>query len=251
MPTHFLHLIPTKRSKECMPHSISRAIVCGMLALLVMSGCAPYRFETMYREDTIVGWRVRVSSRLIAEEPGLLTQTLTLLQQQLTNIALVVPESALAKLRNIPIWIDFWTPHPGAMQYHASRTWLAQHGYNPDKENSVEISHPNLFLQWSRDQPWLVLHELAHGYHATVLGIGYQQVAEAYENARMRRLYDNVERYHSRSGRAYAITNVEEYFAELSEAYFGLNDFFPFTRKELRQFDPIGFEAIETAWQQK
>ena len=41
---------------------------------------------------------------------------------------------------------------------------------------------------------------------------------------------------------------MHEYFAELSEAYFGENDFYPFNREELKAFDLEGFEAIESLW---
>jgi len=48
--------------------------------------------------------------------------------------------------------------------------------------------------------------------------------------------------------KAYAATNAAEYFAELSEAYFGKNDFFPFTKIELERHDPVGFEMLKKAW---
>ena len=39
-----------------------------------------------------------------------------------------------------------------------------------------------------------------------------------------------------------------EYFAELSESYFGTNDFYPFIRAELKVHDPRGFEVLKAAW---
>ena len=48
--------------------------------------------------------------------------------------------------------------------------------------------------------------------------------------------------------RAYAMNNVAEYFAELSEAYFGLNDYHPFTRGQLEAHDPEGLRAVAEAW---
>ena len=47
------------------------------------------------------------------------------------------------------------------------------------------------------------------------------------------------------------MNNHREYFAELSEAYFGENDFPPFTRIDLQLFDLQGYEAIEAAWDRK
>ena len=43
--------------------------------------------------------------------------------------------------------------------------------------------------------------------------------------------------------------NHIEYFAELSEAYFWTNDFYPFNKAELEAFDPQGYAAVEGAWQ--
>ena len=45
------------------------------------------------------------------------------------------------------------------------------------------------------------------------------------------------------------MTNPMEYFAETTEAYFGRNDFFPFTRDELKKHDPEMFELLGKLWQ--
>ena len=71
----------------------------------------------------------------------------------------------------------------------------------------------------------------------------------AYNNALKSGKYDKVERTGSGIERAYALTNEIEYFAELSEAYFGKNDYYPFTRKDLEEFDPLGFALMQEAWQ--
>ena len=34
------------------------------------------------------------------------------------------------------------------------------------------------------------------------------------------------------------LTDHKEFFAEMSEAYFGMNDFFPFNRAELKREEP-------------
>jgi hypothetical protein len=39
-----------------------------------------------------------------------------------------------------------------------------------------------------------------------------------------------------------------EFFASLSEAYFGTNDYFPFTRDDLKAFDPDSYRVISEAW---
>ena len=94
----------------------------------------------------------------------------------------------------------------------------------------------------------MVLHELAHAYHFTVLSEKYAPLHAAYKQAMERKLYDSVEFVHGGKQKAYATTNAAEYFAELSEAYFGKNDFFPFTAEELAKHDPVGFETLKKAW---
>ncbi len=95
-----------------------------------------------------------------------------------------------------------------------------------------------------------MLHELSHGYHYYEVGIDNEAVIRAYKNAQTTGLYSSVP---SRNGdgsfvKAYVLTNLEEYFAELTEAYFGADDYFPKNRVELKEYDPVGYEAIKNAW---
>ena len=50
---------------------------------------------------------------------------------------------------------------------------------------------------------------------------------------------------------AEAIKEVNaQYFADLTEAYFGKNDFFPFNREDLKKYDPTGYQLMKTVWGQ-
>jgi hypothetical protein len=44
------------------------------------------------------------------------------------------------------------------------------------------------------------------------------------------------------------MNNIEEYFAESTEAFFGTNDFYPFVRAELKEFDPRMEAVLRKAW---
>ena len=44
------------------------------------------------------------------------------------------------------------------------------------------------------------------------------------------------------------MANPMEYFAEASEAFFTRNDFFPFTREELKKHDPEMFAVVAKLW---
>lgn len=53
--------------------------------------------------------------------------------------------------------------------------------YNPAKVRGVEVTHARRFLAYSIDQPHMLLHELAHGFHGRVLGWDNEEVLQCYE----------------------------------------------------------------------
>jgi Mlc titration factor MtfA (ptsG expression regulator) len=105
--------------------------------------------------------------------------------------------------------------------------------------------------------PNFALHELAHAFHHRTLRMSYGnlEIKAAYDKAKASGKYDQVERKDSegriRTDRAYAMTNPQEYFAECTEAYFSRNDFFPFTRDDLKQHDPEMFTLLQKLWNPK
>jgi hypothetical protein len=196
----------------------------------------------------IGGFRVLVH-REVLMHPTEAKEALRELNAQVRQIIRAVPSQPLQVLRRVRIWLE-WENNPrSAAEYHPSAEWLREHGYNPEKAGSVEINNARNFVRWSRgEQPWMLLHELAHAYHHQVLGYENRMVLIAYQHAMRRGLYDQVEYVRGGKQKAYASTNVQEYFAELSEAYFGKNDFYPFTRDELAKHDPVGYRMMERAW---
>lgn len=208
----------------------------------------PFPPTDSYLSRSVEGWTVRVNRTLPAQHPALCEEVLDLLGRQLAEIARVVPAPAVAKLRAIPVWVEYDEPNHPCMCYHVDRRWLRDRGMNPDKAKGVEIADARNFLEWTLDQPWMVLHELAHGYHDRELGFDYPPIVDAHQAARASGDYDKVLRISGRDDRYYGLTDPAEYFAELSESYFGTNDFYPFVRAELRRHDPTGLEAIERAW---
>ena len=160
-----------------------------------------------------------------------------------------MPAGPLAELRKVRFWFE-WSNRPGgAAEFHPSEAWLRENGYNPEKAGNVEIADARNFLDWSRaDQPLAAFHELAHAYHFRVLGAEDAGVREAYKNAMDKGLYESVKYVRGGRRKAYATENEKEYFAEISEAYFGRNDFYPFQRAELKAHDPVGFRLMERVW---
>lgn len=97
--------------------------------------------------------------------------------------------------------------------------------------------------------PMMVLHELAHAYHDQVLSFDHSEVKGAYDRAKISGIYEAVLRNNGKTEQAYAMTTPMEYFAETSEAFFGVNDFFPFHKAELQRHDPDMAELLARLWQ--
>jgi len=142
---------------------------------------------------------------------------------------------------------------PPQAEFHPDVGWLRTNGRNPDMAKAVEFTNVRIFAEETHRMPNFVHHELAHAYHFRVLGRDRDDVIAAYERAKAANLYGRVERHHG-NGRpntfeaAYAMTDPAEYFAEMTEAYFCRNDFFPFTREELHAHDPRMFAVLQEAW---
>ena len=201
-----------------------------------------------YVARAIRGFTVLVHPAVM-EDAGAASQAFAELESQMDEIAAAVPESILAKLRQARIWLEWQQREDTAAQFHPARAWLLAHGYNPEKAGDVEISHARNWVSWSRrEQPSSLLHELAHAYHFRDLGEQEPLIRNAYEHAMAAGLYDAVSYVGGGRRRAHAAKNRAEYFAELTEAYFGRNDYYPFTRADLLRHDPVGYRVVEALW---
>ena len=207
-----------------------------------------YAATEAYEVRNVRGWTVRVSPDL-ADSPGLRDAVLDLLDNHLFRIGRVVPAPALERLRQVEIWAETEMPKTACMCYHVSKGWLVPNGYNPDKEGTVEIGNAVAFLRWTKHQPWMVLHELAHAYHDQVLGYRHAGLQAAWRRMAETGAYDEVGHIAGGTRRHYALTNPMEYFAETTEALFGTNDFHPYVRSELEAVDPGGFALVRSLWE--
>jgi hypothetical protein len=202
----------------------------------------------------VEGWTVHISSQLLATNRVETERCLVMLAAQLKMIVERVPGPAAALLQEVPLWVSPEYPGvPPRAEYHPGRDWLVQNGRDPAMVKGVEFTNVRIFESEVRRMPVFVLHELAHAYHDRVLGFDDPAIQLAYRHAVEGKKYDSVERVRANGTvvreRAYAMTNEQEYFAEGTEAYFGNNDFFPFTRDELAKHDPELFTILEKVWQ--
>jgi len=92
------------------------------------------------------------------------------------------------------------------------------------------------------------MHELAHAYHDQVLGFDDEEIIAAFQQAKKAKIYESVLAHNHRKVKHYSLTNHKEYFAESTESYLGVNDFYPFVRAELKEHDPRMFFLQEKIW---
>jgi hypothetical protein len=67
------------------------------------------------------------------------------------------------------------------MQYHPDARWLKEHGYSEQLTKCVHIPEVADFLkpEGIHSQPWVVLRELAHGFHDQMIGFDDPRVTAA------------------------------------------------------------------------
>jgi hypothetical protein len=199
----------------------------------------------------VEGWTVRVDDRLLKGESAALGErALKLLTARLVAIAIVVPENALAKLRAVTIELDLDYGDLRIMQYHPNAGWLKAHGYSETLAKCVHIPSAEEFLSpfENHRMPWVVLHELSHGYHDQVLGFDEPRIRAAWEKFRDSGKYKSVLTSPGPMREHYALRDAKEFFAELTESYFGSNDFYPFVAGELKQAEPEIFALLAEIW---
>lgn len=197
------------------------------------------------------GWLVQIDDRLLegrGKETG--DRAARLLSNRLYDIKLVVPAEKVARLQQVVIWLDLTHGELRSAQYHPDATWLTEHGYDPALVKCVHIPDAAEFasLKHQQVQPWSVLHELAHAYHDQVLGFDDAAIRAAWDKFRASGKYESVLHINGTMVRHYGLTDHKEFFAEMTEAYFGVNDFFPFNRAELRREEPELYALLKRIW---
>jgi hypothetical protein len=206
---------------------------------------------TAHTTRNIEGWTVRVDERLLHGDGAAVGErALKLLRSRLVAITMVVPEKSLAKLRAITIELDLNYGDLRPMQYHPDAGWLKEHGYSEQLAKCVHIPEVEDFLSPEENlrMPWVVLHELAHGFHDQTIGFEEPRVAAAWKKFCDSGKYKSVLTTSGKMREHYGLTDPKEFFAEMTECYFGSNDFYPFVTGELKQAEPETFALLADIW---
>jgi hypothetical protein len=231
-----------------------------LLATVLACSVANFSFAdespkpTSHTNRTLEGWTIRVDDRLLTGDGAASGQrAIAFLEAKLRDIVIVVPKKPLEQLRKVTIVLDRTHGELKSMQYHPSAGWLKSNGYATDLAKCVHIPRVEQVVTSRnvREQPWVILHELAHAYHDQVLGFEETRVKTAFEKYTQSGRGDMTLLFNGKRVKHYALTNQMEFFAEMTEAYFGSNDFFPFNRAEMKESEPTIHELMRDIWEPK
>lgn len=198
----------------------------------------------------VEGWTVHVDPDLLEgehKETGDLA--LRILGERLHEIVLKLPEGPVAKLKEVPVYLD--RAHPlGNAHYHPNGDWLERHGYDPVMEKAIHFTGAASLIREasSPHASSVVLHELAHAYHDRVLGFDDPEILAGYKEFCDTGKFDSVATLWGPPRPHYGLTDHKEFFAELTETFFVGNGYYPFNHFQLFQEHRPSYDLIAKIW---
>jgi len=206
-----------------------------------------YTATSKYEKRQIEGWNVYIEPSLVRQK-AYADEMAKLLRYKLHLVKRYMPEKSLEHLQKVPIWIEQNNRTVPYMTYHTSAEKLKAANQNPDKFRSIEIGNTQRFRQWQGIQQFAVLNQLARAYYDQVLSNQAGKIKQASQKAGASKKYDSVLRFDGKHVRHPALASPLDYFAEMTEAYYGVNDHYPFLQFETRQYDPNTCRLLEELW---
>lgn len=173
---------------------------------------------------------------------------LKLLEYKLYLIDIYMPADSLDKLKTIPIWLELEDKAVPYIAYHRSKKNLKAKGLNPDKLNAIEIGSSRNFERWQEFQKYVLLRYMAYAYYDKYLQEQKPLIDSAYIKTLKGGKYTSVLRFDGKKVRHSALNDAKEYFARMTESYYGLSDHYPFIQFELHQYDPNACDLLTKLW---
>ena len=208
-----------------------------------------------YIKTIIHGFKIYYDTLVFKEDPEIKNE----LSNDLFKITEMINPSILAVFQKYSIYVNksityghYDNPINGeGIAFHADIKYMKQNNMDTSKFYNIEIYNINDYLEWKKVQIYILFHEFTHAFHHYI-GKSRQDIIETYQNAMNNNLYDKVKHEYSlgkfNTQRAYAALNEFEYFAQLSEAYFGRCNYFPFNKNELKGHDIDGYNLCQKIW---
>jgi hypothetical protein len=173
------------------------------------------------------------------------------LELELHRITRMLPQRIVKSLHKLLVWVEWEDTrdpdHNSAVaKYHGMAgkrvLWALDSNKHPLKARNIEIINMKALTaehQLAHESGRCVLfHEFAHAVHFEVVAADNPYVDIAFATSKSRGLCAD----------RYAGTSAPEYFAELSCAYFDTLNYEPRNRRELQEYDPVGYRMMEQTW---
>ncbi len=219
----------------------------GEAVRLRSDGTPEEKVAAGYKYLQINGFSLLVHNAVLESQEVTLYQRkpLDVLQLELDMVVRDLPPKTIDCLRAVPIWVQWDMPSGIALARYIPGSKIGKRYVFTSleravKSNCIEILQmKSMTAEHQGDRHrCTMLHELTHAVHHHVFDFENPIIKAAYANAITKGLY---------SGR-YAATNAKEYFAELSCAYFGHLNYYPYSREDLKTYDPVGYEMMTRTW---
>lgn len=224
-----------------------RSRIALLLACLPLFASTADLSPWKYKEVQIEGWTIYIQKELYAKK-DLREEVVALLRTELWEIRTRLPAPTVKRLQEVEMRFHLDRPEcPGGV-YHPSADWLTGHDLPANWAEGIEFGVAANFLSWSRNQPDMVLHELSHAWHHQVLGYDQADILKAFEKVQASKALEDILYITGGNQKAYALTNPMEFFAEMSEAWWGVNDMYPLVRGEVLRDFPAVAELMPQLW---
>lgn len=184
----------------------------------------------------IEGWTCLVNVDVTKDKDWPMAKRI--MSNHLFTLKRFIKDEVVKDMQKVKIYVDIKQKGKSGAEYHPSKKWLVDNKFSPEKAKCIEISDVSQFIRYTKTQPFVILHELFHSYHDQVLKFDNKEILECFNKAMKTGKYEKVQHISGRQVKHYSCTNHKEYFSEAAEAYFGTNDYFPFVRPQLMEFDP-------------
>jgi hypothetical protein len=211
-----------------------------------------------YEKADAGDWTVLVEKQLLSEAPDVADKALARLKEKLPQAMDALPEASHAKLKKLKFFLLYGPKAKGGgrdngLEYFQKHAPEKHDNLDPRWGGSIVVYCAENYTQIS--DFWALkalVHEMSHAYHLEQWPEDQKDIYDAWKNAMKQGLYHDVKDDQGmKLDKAYAATNQLEYFAELSCMYFVGCNYQPFNRKELKEYDPVGYAMIEKMWRVK
>ena len=128
--------------------------------------------EDRFESRNLEGWTIYINRDVPKQHPAQLAKTLNHLKWELYQTKLAAPPPAVTNMQEKnAIWIEH--KEGVDLSYHPERSWLIDQGYTipRDPESFMSLSVAT-HVGDSYRHPFVVFHELAHGYDFHFIGSG-------------------------------------------------------------------------------